>query len=212
MKQAKLLSQLAVLLDCATRSGIAEHTILGYGTMLGMVREGRPLNNDNDGDICILTDRITKEQEDAFYGYLKEAKVFAFREREKRRLDTGRLLWLSCKMEEDGIKTCMWFQQLINGYYWHSKGDTWVTRIGARLKPAITQAQAIMKGVVAEPFKRLKVVNFCGQQWRIPIGYGEVLDHWYPDWATERSEQSREEILMIIPNWRNPNTWKTMIK
>lgn len=201
----KIVSQ---LVECGKLAGIHHAQFIGYGTMLGHIREGGPIGHDSDTDMCILSDKITAEQEMRYYDEINKMGLFGARRKTKKRLDTNRYLWISVRESKKKCKSCNWFQQKIEGYYYHSKGDAWIKKLGPRLKPPVESGEAIMKGVRAELMEDLIPIDFCGVQTNIPRRYGELLDVWYPDWAVPRKGgASKEEIVLIVDKWREPEKW-----
>ena len=208
MKKSKLVEQLKFIRICAIKAGIWDHVFLGYGTMLGAVRERCIIGHDTDADICLMADRFTKEQEDAFYKALWDEGLFDHRHREQRRSDTGRLLWCSVKKFKDGTKNCIWFQFPYNGFYWHSKGPEWVRKIGCRLEPAFNDGEAVGKGIPEGYFDEFSEVDWYGQQWKIPTNYGTCLDFYYPKWLIPAGGCSKSQYILAVGKWKDKQTWQ----
>jgi hypothetical protein len=205
MRYPKLLAQINEIRTCATKAGV--DIFAGYGTCLGLVRDGTFVEGDGDADLCVLADKITAEQEAQFFRNLQKANMFRARKEIAIRNDTKRLLWLSVMRESDGVKTCIWFQQRHFGYYWHGKGYLWVEKIGPYLKPSVTKAQAIFKGIPEELFDNFKD---AGKEfrWKIPARYGEILDMWYPCWHKPiPGFVSLCQNYLIVQDWNSPKTW-----
>jgi len=209
MNVAAAESQYVKIWQTAHKLGIAQHCFLGFGTLLGKIREDGLIAHDDDTDFCVLADKLTREQEDQFYEELDKLGLFKARRREKRRDDSGRLIWCSLKEEADGTKNCIWFWQKWKNFYWHTKGDDWVIKIGPRMKPPHKGPMvAIMKGIRAELLEELMEVDFLGEKVNVPRKYGTVLDLWYPGWATPKTGgASKEDYLAVINNWNNEGSW-----
>lgn len=210
LKKAKLVEQLKWIRRCATEAGIYDAMFLGYGSCLGAVRDRGIIEHDNDADVCFLADKFNKEQEDVFYDKLHEYGLFTARHRERRRGDTGRLLWCSVKREKGGMKTCIWFQQRYRGFYWHSKGRIWTQKIGLKMYPMVPSfCEAVGKGIPEHMLEELITVDWYGDKtWKIPARFGECLDFWYPAWPIPRvGGASKSEYILVIESWKNPENW-----
>ena len=211
------IQQMHHIREIAKSAGIYHAIFPGFGSMLGMVREDNLLAHDDDTDMCVLSELITKEQEDAFVQGLEDARMFEYRRKVERRTDNDRLLWLSLKSSNKhghGIypgcaKSCIWFFFKWKGFYFHSKGRAWIKKLGPRLK--IPQDhEAIGKGVDERLFRHMIKRKFCGKEYMFPALYGTILDRWYGDWKVPRGGSSREEMVIIVKKWKDQSTWKLL--
>lgn len=212
-------AQLCKILDCAETAKIAEHMFLGFGTMLGIIREGGLIKSDNDTDVCIFGDRINAVQEALFYNFLEVEGLFHARRQEARREDTGRLLWISLKEDKKGTKSCIWFWYPWQKHYWHSKGRDWVR--DAKFPVSKFQynpdSEALMKGIPAKfvekttPVEELLGFKYLGRDFRVPRDYGSCLDIYYPGWLQEKpGETSERRIVAEVPKWADQSTWRVI--
>ena len=208
--------QLEKIKACAETVGIGHAFFLGFGTLLGAIRENAIIGHDSDTDVCVMAELTTKEQDYAFYEELEKNGMFEYRRRRKMRYDNNRLLWISMKSvhpEQEGVKSCCWFWYPWNGYYWHSKGNRWVTKIGRRRNLPIDHdnTQAIAKGIPQECFDGFMKIKFYGTKYNIPRHYGKCLSYWYGDFMTPRKGgASTTEMLQIVGDWKDEHTWTMM--
>jgi hypothetical protein len=208
----ELLSQ---LYECGLKAGIADAMFIGYGTALGAVRHGGFIPNDRDMDMCILADRITKENALAYVEECKAAKLGEYRWRTPMvRSDTGMPLWFSLgpknPVSDNGVKCCQWFWFKYGGYYWHSKGGLWVSP--SKFNPhktnyAPTDA-AIAKGVPADCVDNLIEFPFLGLPVLLPQTTGACLDCWYPGWPVPREGASAHTHILVVGDWNDEKTWR----
>jgi len=213
VKKAKLVEQLKWVRKCAEEAGIYHAMFLGYGTCLGAVRDKGIIGGDGDADVCFLADKFDKAQEDAFYAKLHEYGLFSARHKERRRNDTGRLLWCSVMRQKDRMKNCIWFQQKYDGMYWHSKGMEWVEKIGPRLTPPLGPGYvAVGKGIPAEYMDPLTEVDWYEQKWQIPLHYGKCLDFWYPVWWVPAGGASWSPYILAVKDWKNKDSWHLFLR
>ena len=212
-------SQLCKILDCAQAAAVHEEMFLGFGTMLGIVREGGLISTDNDTDVCIFGDKISSLQEGAFYSCLAKAGLFSSRHAQARREDTGRLLWISLKAEKKGTKSCIWFWYPWQKYYWHSKGRDWVrdAKFPVSKFQYSPDSEALMKGIPAKFVEKTICVEeilgfkYLGRDFRISRDYGSCLDIYYPGWLQERpGETSERRIVAEVPKWADQSTWRVI--
>ena len=204
------MTTLTRIRETAIKVGIYEHVTIGYGTFLGMIREGDFIKHDDDMDCIVFADRITEEQEEAYFDGLVKLGLFKNRAKIKRRSDNGRLLWTSMKETSNDTKCCTWYYQRYDKYYFHGKGRNWVTqKIGPYLNPPIDPTfEAIMKGIHAKFFDHMVERQFQGLSFMIPVQYGQILDYWYPNWSVpKKGGASLEEMLLVVPRWDKPKNW-----
>jgi len=106
-------------------------------------------------------------------------------------------------------KCCTWYFQRIDKWYFHGKGKDWVWKIGARLTPPVPQDyDGVMKGVRASYFDHMVERDFMGLKFYRPVKAASLLDYWYPNWAVPKEGvSSKEDMLLIIPKWKDRNSW-----
>lgn len=229
-KKKKAVQELKLMLECGEQAGIGHAMFIGFGLLLGIVREKDFIPHDNDMDMCINSDLITADQEFKYYKNLKEKRLFLAREKKTFRWDPNgfrissvlpgnsnepcRFTWFSLRMREGHPKCCNWFWFKWNGYYWHSKGHKWVTprkfdkeKYGYRIGDA-----AIMKGIPESYLSDFAEVDFHGLKVQIPAKYGSCLDFWYPGWWLPKTGgASSKKIIAVIDTWKSRKKWKVSI-
>ena len=224
-----------LLHEAAEKSGFREYIFPGFGTLLGIIREGDFIQSDRDMDHCIMGPKITKLNEERFLVEVAKERenvtawitetdtiklhllkgLYEGRERKpKRRTDNGRFLWTSCghlrPSSQQGCKSCVWKWFEHDGYAWHSKGGKWVN--GRKFNEDEfnydpNSIQAIAKGIRAEYVSEFTQIQFKGIEINVPIKAGHCLDAWYPGWARPASGASRKINVLIIPDWSKPKGW-----
>ena len=207
------LSLFSSLIDCSREAGIQDAFFPGFGTLLGIIREGNIKSHDHDLDMCILRDKITKEQEEKYYNACEKRKLFRYRKRIEKRTN-GRYEWISlCPVprEKEGVKSCNWFFFEHKGYMWHTKGKGWVRKFDKQRYEFDDSYHSVGKGIDAGLFDTLIdcPVDFFGLSFKIPLKYGTILDEWYPNWAfPKRGGASSRQRVLVIKDWGDKNTWK----
>ena len=224
-----------MLHECAKTAGFRDYIFPGFGTLLGIIREGDFIQSDRDMDHCIMGPKITKIQEERFLVEVAKEResveawvsennsikmhlpkgLFEGRRRNpKRRKDNGRFLWTSCghlkPSSQQGCKSCVWKFFEHDGYAWHSKGTKWVN--GRKFDEGEfnydpTTTQAIAKGIRVEYVQEFTQIQFNGIKINVPVLSGHCLDAWYPGWARPRSGASRKINVLIIPDWNKKKGW-----
>jgi len=219
-----------MLHEAAATAGFPEHIFPGFGTLLGIIREGDFIQSDRDMDHCIMGNNISKLQEERFLvevakeRYITDAQgvkrffpkgLYEGRKRKpKRRHDNGRFLWTSCghlkPHSQQGCKSCIWKFFNWDGYAWHSKGSKWVQRRkfnDEEFNYDLGNTDAIAKGIKAEYLREFTKMQFKGITINVPKLAGSVLDAWYPGWGRARSGASRKIDVMIVPKWNESKGW-----
>ena len=195
--QKKTAEQLRIYLEVAKKVGIYDAVMLGFGGLLGYVRESGFCKCDNDLDMIVRSDMISPEQEKEFFKEVEKAKLFRYRRRVETNPATGRLFWFSIRAfpEEQCYKMCTWFFWKHQGYGFHNKGC-----VGA-----------LVKGVPEHLLEIGRIVDFMGNKIHIPKHTLKCLDYWYPGWLIPRSGSSSFKTLLKIKEWNKPKSWKMSV-
>ena len=196
---------------------------------------GNFIPEDDDMDMCIDTDMITPAQEAEYYRQLVNQGLFdggrhkySFKddedgfdsgivhERHGGTVQTGRKVrftWISLKHKLGGVKSCNWFMFKWNGYYWHSKGGRWVSqaKFDKHIFPYVPSDDAIMKGMPADYLGKYVKTVFNGVEVQFPARVGHCVDFWYPGWWLPKTGgSSKKQIICVVRNWKDKNTWKVV--
>jgi len=210
-KKKKAATDLETIHRCAEKAGIREHLWIGFGLVLGIVRDRDFILHDNDVDMCVNADKVTEEQEKAYRSYLREEEMFFARGGSARRKDTDRLTWFTLRKRMNRAKFCHWFGFPWNGYWWWSKGSKWVKEKKFKHKEwqYTGDAEAIMLGTPLAYVENLITVDFYGLKVQIPGKYGSYLDDRYPGWRVPRiGGASAKKIVCVVNKWADQSTWK----
>jgi hypothetical protein len=222
---------IAFCYECAKKVGIDEHLFVNFGLLLGIVREKDFIAHDNDIDMSIHADRITKEQQLEYINYLggnvdenghlkrplktlKELAgqgMFFGRDRGSKRKDTGMYTWFSLRKRPGRSKFCHWCGFEWQGFWWWSKAGKWVTprKFDYERWGYDNNTQGIMLGMPAEYVRELIWIKFRGIKVQIPKHFGSALDWMYPGWVVpKKGGSSKKQIVCIVPRWDDPRTWK----
>jgi hypothetical protein len=223
------VNTLSTIKDCAVKAGIYESWFVCFGTLLGAVRPTLRkwggdkvymtgiMEHDDDMDVGILSDKVTKEQEENYAEYMKEAGLTRVRGEQEghkmRRKDTGRLVWMTIRQDRyPATKCCNWFWQRWNGHYWHSKGTKWVGhKFDVQKYKYKLSDEAIMLGVPEKLFNGLTEIDFDGIKINVPTLAGSCCDLWYPGWFTPvTGGTSARSIIARVPKWADGSTWNML--
>ena len=218
---------LVALRDASEEAGIADKMILGFGTLLGAVRNRSIIEHDTDMDVCFLP--LTIEEKEKYYdichrkglfngwfALLKQEgdgkiydkiKEFECTDRISREISrqSSEINWFSTKIGESETKCCNWFLTEWEGIMWHHKGPFWKkdfgnTRGGSR---------CYLKGAKSEFFRGTSTIEFLGESFRIPNSTGSLLDFWYPNWMVPKYEgESCHDIIATYDNYFDKTTWR----
>lgn len=226
---------LSKLKRCALEAGIYHSWFLSFGTLLGAIRPSKLpwgegfkyqrglIDYDDDMDVGILSDRITKDQEQAYIELIRKAGLFGWderrqtvvREKYQYREDNGRLLWMSLRPSPPpgGTKCCNWFWTDYHGYYWHSKGADWVDPTKGKFRKIKTghrdTDQAVMLGIPKFCLDELMEITFYDEKYNVPVMYGHCLDWWYPKWIQPQERcSSARAIHCVVGRWDDESTWR----
>lgn len=230
-KKKYALEDLKDIYSCAKEAGIEDAVFVGFGLLLGIVREGDFIKHDNDIDMCVRADLITPTQELNYYNYLHEKGLFFSRDHKSfRRVEKGfginkivpgssneqvRFTWFSLRKRINHLKFCHWFFFPWNGYQWHSKSGKWITprKFDPKLWNYKRTDEAMMKGIPANYIEKLTKYKFHGIKINVPLMVGSCLDFWYPGWLIPRNGgASAKKIGCIVGDWKDKTTWKVQIR
>ena len=201
-RKANAHELVAGMLKCGEKVGIKDRMFIGFGGALGYAMINDFLWNDDDVDMCILSDGLKQE---TMREYLMELKRSGFCEKRLHgpRLLNGRYVWFSIgnrsRKGGSGTKSCNWFWFKHGGFYWHSKGVGW--------------RDFAAKGIPLSVFNGdLKTVKMGPNEVQVPKKLGACLDWWYGDWVDEKGGSSKETALLYINNEKDRSSWKIRIK
>lgn len=208
--------QLHKIWECGQNAGIEHAMFVNFGTLLGYVRDRALIPWDDDTDVSVRSDWITPTQEVAFYEELCKANMFAYRRKQRMRTDSERAIWWSLKSERQGTKSCIWFVFPWGNHIYHSKGHRWIRKIGHNpivyknlpMSVKLAHCSAFAKGNCKSCFDELIRIKWLGGKFRIPIGYGTLLDEYYPNWAIPKvGGASARNRLVLIQSWKDQSSW-----
>lgn len=212
---------LGEMVKSGENAGIKDAMFLGFGALLGYIMVGDIPGNDDDTDICILSDRITTDSAIRYVEDMNKPKTIngikyphGLGECNWRmcdpRDDTGMPLWVSVghkKQQANGVKSCNWFMFEHSGFMWHSKGSKWVGKVGDR---SSSKSKAACLGQPVDTLKDLIEIDFHGVKINMPKKAGTCVDWWYPGWVLDGEGSSAHNRVLIVPDWNNKKSWKIL--
>jgi hypothetical protein len=209
-RKLKAVEDIATCYECAEKASIKDKLFVNFGLLLGIVRENDFIGHDNDVDMCIHTDDITKDQLDNYIEYLREEKMFFHREKIARRIDNEMATWFTLRRTPRSAKFCHWAGFNWQGFWWWSKSGKWVrqSKFNANRWGYNNETQAIALGIPSNYLEKLMWIEWNKIKIQIPEKFGHVLDWEYPGWPIPQSGSSRKQVACIIQQWNNQRTWK----
>ena len=201
----------ATCYECAQKAGCEQHLFINFGGLLGIVRENDWIGWDNDIDMSMHADMMTREQQDAYIQNLEDAGMFFARKRICRRNDTGAATWFSLRRKSKRAKFCHWCGFSWEGFWWWSKAGKWVTQSKFNYDQwgVTDETEGIMLGIPEGYVKELMWIEFRGIKVQIPKMYGSVLDWEYPAWPIpKKGGSSKKQVVCVVPKWADERTWR----
>jgi len=201
---------LSICYECAEKAGIKDKLFVNFGLLLGIIRENDFIGHDNDIDMCIHADGITKKQLDDYIEYLREKNMFFSREKVARRKDTDMATWFTLRRGAKRAKFCHWIGFNFQGFWWWSKSGRWVreSKFDSNRWGYNDETEAIALGIPSDYVNKLMWVDFKKIKVQIPEKFGHVLDWEYPCWPIPQGGSSRKQVACIIQKWDNQRTWR----
>jgi len=211
-----------LMYECADRAGMRDALWLGFGNLLGYVKYGDICKNDNDLDMIIQMDRSSKEKDLKFLEEIKKPFQIGKQKfphglaenmyRFSSRTEDNRPLWISIGnrsiMNDNGVKSCVWWQFPHSNHYWHSKGDQWVNNAKIPNFQINKSDKAVCLGMPSEYLNDFVEVDFHGISVNMPVKAGSCCDWWYNHWCPVGKGSSAHKRILAVPDWNKKSVWR----
>jgi hypothetical protein len=220
---------LRLMYECADRAGMRHALFIGFGTLLGYVKFGDVIPYDNDMDMCVMSNLTTPENIKKFVAEIQKPfkigkqnfphglgeSMFRF----SNNCNLGYPVWLSVGhrsiMRDNGVKSCIWVMFKHSNYYFHSKGDRWVTSAKFPSFQIRRQDVALALGqpewtisTGQRPGKDFIEIDFHGVKVNAPVNAGSCCDWWYDGFSYFGEGASAHKRILAIENWEDRSTWR----
>jgi hypothetical protein len=212
-----------LMYECADRAGMRDALFISFGTLLGYVKFGDVIPYDNDLDMCIMSDRTTPGKIRQFIEEMRKPfeingqkfphglteSMFRF---SNNRSDLDYPVWLSVGHRsinnDNGVKSCIWMMFEHSNYYWHSKGDRWVTNAKFPNFQLKNSDVALGLGQPKWTLDEFVEIDFHGIKVNAPKRAGACLDWWYDGFSYFGEGSSAHKRILAIEDWDNRALWR----